>query len=374
MLAAVAGCGKSDGSREFALAQQAVSVKNPERAATLFLRAAELNPRNVDALVMLARIRLDLGETDAAQDAVERAAALAPDDLDVAELSAQLDWYSKRYEQARAKYLRLSENKTAEPKTRAQALAALGLIDIVLSDAEPQNEWLRDRARTEFLAAIALDKKCAPAYYHLGILYRSDPFPYKEAALTQFEFYKSVGPQADPRYDRVLRVVIPELKEEINRARAERPGASSRDSTAASEAIRKAQAAEKKGQTQAARRLYESAFKADPLSYEAALGLAKTIKKAEGNTEAGKRRAFDAFNAACHLRSSAVSTFLDAAQLATELKKFQSAAELYSRAVAVNPRNTTAIDGLIRSLRRCDRAKAASIYQNYRDAIAPLRK
>lgn len=374
MLVMLCGCGKSDGEREFALAKQALSVKNLDRAAELFMRAAELNSRNIDALVMLARVRLDLGEVEAAEDAISRASALAPDDLDIAEISAQIDWHSKRYSQARDKYEKLAGNLSADAKVRAQAMAALGLIDIALSDAQPQDEWLRDRARTEFLMALALDKKCAPAYYHLGILYRSEPFPYKEAALTQFEFFKSVGPQADPRYDRVLRVVIPELKEEINRARAERPGATNRDSTAAAESIRKAQLAEKKGQTQSARRLYEAAFKSDPLSYEAALGLAKTIKKAEGNSEAGKKRAFDAYNAACHLRSSAVTTFLDAAQLAMDLKKYQSAVELYSRAMAANSRNTTAIDGMIRALRKCDRPKTAAIYQKYRDSIAPVRK
>lgn len=373
-LAVLSGCGNSDGEREFALAKQALSVKNLDRAAELFMRAAELNSRNIDALVMLARIRLDLGEITAAEDAVARASALAPDDLDIAELSAQIDWHSKRYKEARDKYEKLAGNVAVDAKVRAQALAALGLIDIALSDIQPQDEWLRDRARTEFLMALALDKKCAPAYYHLGLLYRSEPFPYKEAALTQYEFFKSVGPQADPRYDRVLRVVIPELKEEINRARAERPGATNRDSTAAAESIRKAQLAEKKGQTQAARRLYEAAFKADPLSYEAALGLAKTIKKAEGNSEAGKKRAFDAYNAACHLRSSAVSTFLDAAQLAMDLKKYQSAVELYSRAMAANSRNTTAIDGMIRALRKCDKPKTAAIYQKYRDTIAPARR
>ncbi len=374
VLSPIAGCDPGDGKKEYADAQAAYKVKNFDKAAMLFERAATLDTKNVDALVMLVRTHLDLGDVAAAEDALHRAEALAPDDNDVAELSAQCAWYSKRYDEAREKYKKLADDISKEPALRAQAFSALGLVDMALSDLRPRDEWLRDRARVEFLQAIAIDKRCAPARYHLGILYRDDPFGYKEAALAQFEAFKQLAPVADPRLDKVLRTTIPELKEEINRQIAESPGAANRDSSAASEALRKAESAWNHSQYKTARKNYEAAFKADPLSFQAALGLAKAIEKTEGNTPAARRRAYDAYFAACHLRSSAVSTFITTADLAFRLEKYSSAAELYSRAVAASARDITAIDGLIRSLAKCDRKRAASVYQQYRDTIPVRRK
>ena len=47
-----------------------------------------------------------------------------------------------------------------------------------------------------------------------------------------------------------------------------------------------------------------------------------------------------------------------------------TAAEVYSRAVAANPSDISAIDGLIRALRKAGSATVAAAYQSYRDAIS----
>jgi hypothetical protein len=47
-----------------------------------------------------------------------------------------------------------------------------------------------------------------------------------------------------------------------------------------------------------------------------------------------------------------------------------TAAELYSRAVAANPSDISAIDGLIRALRRTGSGKVADAYQSYRDSLS----
>jgi tetratricopeptide (TPR) repeat protein len=122
-----------------------------------------------------------------------------------------------------------------------------------------------------------------------------------------------------------------------------------------------------------ARNEYEAAYKADVLSYPAALGLAKAWEKTD-TTAAGSQRALDSYKAACSLRPGAIATFLAAGNLAMKLKQYATATELYSRAVAANPADISAIDGLIRALRNAGgQAKVADAYQRYRDTI-PVRK
>ena len=91
-------------------------------------------------------------------------------------------------------------------------------------------------------------------------------------------------------------------------------------------------------------------------------------------TAAGSQHALDSYKAACSLRPGAIATFLAAGNLAMKLKQYATAAELYSRAVAANPADISAIDGLIRALRNAGgQGKVADAYQRYRDTI-PVRK
>ena len=57
-----------------------------------------------------------------------------------------------------------------------------------------------------------------------------------------------------------------------------------------------------------------------------------------------------------------------------ELGRYATAVEIYSRAMAADPASIGAVDGLIRSLRRVNKTKAASAYQAYRDTLPSPRK
>ena len=362
------GCGPKDGQKEYAEATQAYSLRNFDKAAALFAKAAELNAANVDALVMLTRTKLDLGELDGAKDAIARAAALAPNDRDVVELSAQVAWHAKDYDRARELYLAIADNAAEDASARAQAYVGLGVIDIALADNG--SEWLRDRARTEFLRAIALDPKSAAAHYHLGLLYKG--MNYYNAAIDRYKYFVYYATEADPRLQDVQRNVLPALADASAAAVAQTPGAANRDSAAAAAAIKKAEDAERKGLFKTARQRYEEALKADPLSYPAAVGLAKAWAKTD-KTDLGRRKAYEAYAAACRLRSTEIKTFLATGELAMSLKLYASAVEIYSRAIAARPQDISAIDGLIRALRQCKRFKAADVYQRYRETI-PVKK
>ena len=372
------GCEPPDGKNEYEDASKAYSVRNLDVAKQQFEKSVEYNPENVDALVMLARTNLDLGNLQSATAAIARAEALAPDDIDVRELSAQLSWHAKDYEKAREKFLAIANDIKLEAKHRAQAWAGLGVVDMTLCDADAAGAmpWTRHRARTEFLQAIALDPRSASARYHLGLLYRDDPFGYFDAALEQFQFFVRLSTEADSRMQNVQRQIIPELKELISANLAQKPGAATRDSAASAAALKKAEEAWKKSLFKSARQNYEQAYTADTLSYPAAIGLAKAWEKTD-QTANGKKHAYEYYRAACQLRPSAVKTFITAADLAVKLGQHASACELYSRAVAASARDITAIDGLIRSQRKCGNNDIAGIYQKYRDMIpvrAPVKK
>jgi len=166
------------------------------------------------------------------------------------------------------------------------------------------------------------------------------------------------------------RAIIPGLKDTITLAASSRPGAANRNSAAGATALSKAEAALKKGQQKQALAAYRDALAADPLAYPAALGLARLLVKTD-TTAAGQKKALDNYRLACSLQPGAVSTFIEAGALAERIGQTVLAREIYSRAVAANPASVSALDGLIRSVRKAGDKTAANAYQQYRDMVQP---
>ena len=363
LLAGVVGCEPKDGVRELADGKEAFEVRDLGKAEKLFEKSLALSPDDVERLVYLARVKLELGELSAARELVSKARALS-EDADVRMLAAQVAWHAKDYTTAAEGFTAIGNDTKLEPALRSQGWAGLGVVEMTC-----ENHHL---ARIAFLRAIRLERRNAAAWYHLGLLYR-DAFEYLEAALEQFDFFVHLEEQASPRVQKVQRNVIPALKERIARDATERPGVSKRNSAACSTALVKAEAEWKKGSYKNARQAYQEALTADPLSYPAALGLAKAWEKTD-TTSAGQRKAFDYYKTACTLRPSAISTFLTAGALAARLGLNSQAVEIYSRAVAASPTSFDALDGLIRALRKTGgKAKVAQAYQLYRESI-PVKK
>ena len=360
LAAAILGCGPRDGSKEFREGKEAYELRDLKRAEKLFERSVVLAPQDADRLLYLARTELELGELAKAQLQIDKTIAIAGDDTDVRLLKAQIDWHAKSYEDAAKGFSRIAEDSRLEASVRAQGWAGLGVVEMTCD-----NHHL---ARVAFLRAIRLDRRNAAAWYHLGLLYR-DGFGYLEAALEQFEIFVRLEEEASPRVQKVQRTIIPALKEQISRAAMERPGAAKRNSSVSATAIATAESALKKGNAKAAREAYQQALAADPLSYPAALGLAKAWEKTDA-TKAGQQKAFENYKIACLLRPSAVSTFLTTGSLAVRLGYSSQAVEIYSRAIAANPTSLEAIDGLIRVLRKGGKADKVTIaYQKYRDSL-----
>ena len=361
---ALSGCTPKDGAKELEQGRAAYELRDLKKAEKLLEKSVALSPENVDALVCLARVKLDLGEPVAAREWIGKAAVLAGGDVDVRMVQAHVACVLKDYAVAAKLFSGIADDAALSPEVRAQGWAGLGVVE--MSRENP------DVARCAFLRAIRLDRRAAAAWYHLGLLYRD--FGYQEAALEQFEIFVRLEEAASPRAQKVQRKVIPAIKEAISRAAADRPGVSKRDSAACATEISKAEAAWKKNDFRTARQRYQAAVAADPLSYPAALGLAKAWLKTDA-TKAGQTKALESYRHACALRPGAVKTFLEAGALAARIGMHAQAVEIYSRAVAADPTSFDALDGLIRALRRVGgRTKDAQAYQLYRESITASRK
>ena len=359
--AVILGCGPSDGVKEFSEGKEAYELRDLKKAERLFTESLAFAPQDVDRLLYLARTELELGELDRAKDLIEQTAGNSEGDADVAILKSQIAWHAKDYKTAASGFTDIANDEKLDAVVRSQGWAGLGVVEMTCD-----NHHL---ARVAFLRAIRLDRKNAAAWYHLGLLYR-DGFGYLEPALEQFEIFVRLEEQSSPRVQKVQRTVIPALKESISRAAAERPGVAKRNSASCAASISAAEAAVKKGNFKAAREAYQKALAADPLSYPAALGLAKAWEKTDA-TRDGQAKAFENYRTACALRPSAVTTFLTAGILAAKLGLNLQTVEIYSRAVAANPNSLDALDGLIRALRKIGgKEKVAAAYQAYRTSLA----
>ena len=362
-----AGCTPDDGSKELELGRAAYELRDLKKAEKMFEKSAALAPENVDALVCLARVKLDLGEVEAAREAVGKAAALAGSDADVRLVQAHVAWVAKDYAAAAKLFGGIAGDEALPTDVRAQGWTGLGIVEMARER--------RHDARIAFLRAIRTDHREASAYYHLGLLYR-DAFGYYDAAKDYFDNFVSLEPPSSPRAQKVQRSVIPAVKDTISSMAADRPGIDKRDSAASATELSRAEAAWKKNEFRTARQRYQAALAADPLNYQAALGLAKAWQKTDA-TKAGQMKALESYKIACKLRPAAFDTFMTAGALAAKLGMHAQAVEIYSRAVAVRPKSFVALDGLIRELGRSGvkaDAEAARAYQSYRDAITARSK
>ncbi len=364
-LALVAGCGDKDGSASYAEGRSAFAVRDFNRAVRAFAKSASLAPRNADAWVMLARAQMALGDIPAAGKSVREAAKLAGGDADVVELAGQVAYHAKDYSETRAAYTMLTAaDRPAAVRSRGYAgLAVLDMAGIAGSAADEN----RARARVHLLEALRLDGGNAAARYHLGRLYR-DSFDYKEAALDQFGLFVHLEREDAKRVQLVQRRDIPGLKEAIARAAAEFPGADRRDSAASASALKRAEDAWRRGEYKTAKLRYNDACVADVLSFPAALGLARSWEKTDPS-RAGQREALKHYRHAAQLRPSSRDTLMTVGDLAMKTGSVATAVEAYSRALAARPGDVSAIDGLIRALRKAGDAKSAAVYQDYRNGL-----
>lgn len=356
------GCGcQSDPEMSYAKGQSAFDNADYKTAAENFASVIEQEPGNIDALVMLARSECALGNYDAAASAIEKAAETNGGDVDIIELTAQIAFYRKDYNQATKAYHRLALNFELAPEVRSIGWAGLGAIDFFMIDKQQPSSTLIHEARVKFLQALVLDNKNAAAHYHLALLNR-DSFHYFDKARDEFSAYLYLEDVADERVDRVKNEILPSLKDEIRKYA---------ESASDDVDLRGCAAMLKKGKTYYDRKQYKEAvdaysraLKCNPNSYQAALDLARSYV-AVNRSRYDKDQALKAYQTACKIRPSAIKIHLEAGELAMRIGKWAVAVELYSRALAASPTSIEAVKGLASALDKQGDSQAASVYRGY---------
>ena len=80
---AIAGCAPSDGSKELDRGREAYGIGDLKKAEKMLTKSVELSGGGVDATLLLARVKMELGEATEATNLAARAFAVAGDDADV---------------------------------------------------------------------------------------------------------------------------------------------------------------------------------------------------------------------------------------------------------------------------------------------------
>jgi tetratricopeptide (TPR) repeat protein len=115
------------------------------------------------------------------------------------------------------------------------------------------------------------------------------------------------------------------------------------------------------------------------LSYPAAKGLAEMwIKEAirvpsRRDGDVCRHKALKSYRDAIMLRPSATSLMIEAANLALRRGDTMTAFEIYSRAIAVNPTNRSAIDGVIKTAELKGKVALAKLYKEYLAKVKTVR-
>ncbi len=320
------------------------------------------------AVLSLAVAGCGCSSSDEAEgDSAGAAPSWHPDDVPAIQTAAHEAYARGDWVEAGKAFSRLAFDESLPADVRSLGWTGKGVIELKrLNEASSPDERC-DIALTSLLTALNYDPRNASARFHLGYLYRN-AFGFHQAALDQFKMFVALMKDApdDPHVVKANSIVA-ELNGEIAEERARRPGVQRQNRTACTSAIRRGDAAAAKGRTKEALAEYEKAYAADPLCFDAAERLAGSWMK--DRSAEGTDRAYRYACAAASLRTTNAKTLSTAAELAARLKRPMSAAKLWLRAVASNPTDRTAIDGLVSALTSAGLSRRATVYRRYRDGL-----
>ncbi len=350
---------------------EAESVKDTEKGlaalaisdykkAEEFFRAATVNcATNFDARINLAVSLLQLGEMDAANTAITNAISLNPESVEARLLEGQIAYQMRNYTRASKNFIAIAKEKSLDKTFRSTALSSLAIVQLA------QNEFIP--ARISLFRAIRFNPKNAAAWYHLGIMSR-DTYKLPDAALEQFEMASRLSDPKDERTIKIIREIIPSLRNAIVRNAAQIPGAAGRKPEEAAKLLAEGEAAKKKKHFKTALKKFEAAYKADPMSFEAAIAYAKSLET-QDKSAAGIDKVIAAYRAAIDQKPFSQATYIDAGKYAYSNKRYLTTTEIMNRALAHVYNNKQILDLLIASLQKAGRQKDAKIWKEYRSEL-----
>lgn len=365
--ALISGCGVNP-EKEYAKGTKAFSDRDFKIASQSFRAVVKECPENVDALVMLARSEFAHGMVSSALEALNAAAASNGADSDIIELFAQIAFFTNDYASSEKHYLRLACDASRPKEVRAIGWAGLGVLDFKkIGQKADAASICRDSARVKFLKAIDLDPRNTSARYHLARLYR-DSFNYLDMAKEQFEMFAYLEKDDAEKIRKVRDEIIPSLKAEIANRAASLPGVSRKDPVACAEFLKKADLQYAKDYKKA-KVMYSEAFRRDPTSVAAAMGIIKTLHR-QGASKSDLEEALEVYKKACSISPSSIKLLVATGDLAVSLGKSALAVELYSRALALTPSSKDIVRKLVNSLSKSGNRSLAAVYSGYLEFLS----
>ena len=319
----VCGCG-SDSSGQNALREgmAAFNEKNYAAAITHLTRATQRITSSADLYYHLGCAHLEKGEPEAAAAAFNAALELNPLHGEALAGLGQVSYYKKDLAKARDYFRQALAATVSSDDAKASILNGLALAEAALQHY--------DLARLYLLEAQQASPKYAPSLYNLASLYR-DTYNLREEALAQFETYVSLADKKDPYLEKGENNVK-RLRLNVERTRTEEMDALRRDPEAAAKLLHDGIAAQSAKQFSKAIKCYRDALAADPLAFNAALGMAMVYKR-----QGQKAEAMEAFKRAAAINPSHQDSHLQAAETAVQLKRYDEAEKILDRAIARNP-------------------------------------
>lgn len=346
------GCGSDSGLASLRQGMAAFDEGNYAGAIPHLKQAAKRMPDAAVVYYHLGVAHLEQGEMDAATAALNAALELDPTHARAQICLGQVAYHKSAFAEARKRF-RLAQ-KAQDKETQAAALNGLAMVEAA--------EERHDMARLNLLKALRLTPY-PPAFYNLASYYR-DTFNLRQDALDNFEMYLRVADKGDAHHRKAENNVA-SLRAALERTAAEQRG-TRRDEAAATRLIGEAIAAQNANQLTRATRVYREALAADPLAFNAAYGLGMTCKRLGQRAEA-----LEAFKRAATLNPGHQDSYLEAAELAFGLRRYEEAAKILDGAIARNPRNAASAELMVKIRHAEGRHGEARAYGEYYLSLLP---
>jgi tetratricopeptide (TPR) repeat protein len=348
-LLSAAGCGSS--RKAVLQGQEALKQGNYKLAIKQFERATRRIADDPALYYNLATARFHQGELDAAQEAVDVALQLAPDNRNAVELAGEIALNRQNWPLARDLFTRAGQGLPAS----ARLLTALSTVE--------RGAGRDDVARVRLLQAMRTDRKYAPAYYDLASLYR-DRYNLKEDALELFEMYLRLTTGSTDVHIEKAKNSITRLKMVLERTPP--PPAQRAPAPAVARLLQEGDRLRTAQQWPKAEKAYRDALVADPACFAAAYGIANACR-ARGD----KTAALKAFLKAIEIAPGNMDPFYQATMLAFELRNYAEAGRLADKLLASWPSHAPSY-ALMASIRSAEgRPLDARAYGEYYVMVLP---
>lgn len=344
------GCGSDSGQSALRQGMAAFKDKNYPEAITCLNRATQRITDSADLYYHLGCAYLEKGELEPATAAFNAALDLQPQHGETLAGLGQIAYYKKDLPKAQAFFERALAAAVSSDDAKASILNGLALAQA--------GQQRNDLARLYLLRAQQVSRMYAPSLYNLASLYR-DVYNLREEALDQFELYLRVADKQD-RYFEKGENNVNRLRLNVERTQAEELDALRRDPAAAARLLHEGISAQSTKQYPKAITCYRDALAADPLTFNAAFGLA-VIYKRQGQ----RAEALEAFKRAAAISPGHQDSYLQAAELAVQLKRYDEAEKILDRAVARSPYNPASAELMARIRYAEARLPEARVYGEF---------